>query len=166
MDNVIQTDASLNPGNSGGPLADSQGRVVGINTAVIQPAQGLCFAIPINAAKHILPQLMEHGRVVRGYLGLHARTVPLDRRLARDFDLEQSTAVEIVSVEPDSPAHQAGMQSEDWIVALGERPVTSVDDLHKLLATLPVGVPSTVVLLRNGRRLERFVLPTEYPPLD
>ena len=83
VDNVIQTDAALNPGNSGGPLVDSRGRVIGINTAIIQSAQGICFAIPINAAKHILPQLMQHGRVVRGYLGLHGHNVPIARPLAR-----------------------------------------------------------------------------------
>ena len=166
VDNVIQTDAALNPGNSGGPLVDSHGRVVGINTAVIQPAQGLCFAIPINAAKDILPQLMQHGRVVRGYLGLHARSVPLDRELAQRSSSSQSTAVEVLDVEPDGPAQQAGIESDDLIVALGERPVTSVNDLHKLLTQLPVGVPSAVVLLRRERRLERLVLPSEYPRID
>jgi S1-C subfamily serine protease len=166
VDNVIQTDAALNPGNSGGPLVDSAGKVVGINTAVIQPAQGLCFAIPINAAKHILPQLMQHGRVVRGYLGLHGRSVPLPRQRARRFELEQLAAVEVLDVEPDGPAFQAGIQGEDLIVGLGEQPVTSVDDLHKLLTQLPVGVPAAVVILRGDRRLERFVLPSEYPAYD
>jgi S1-C subfamily serine protease len=166
VDNVIQTDAALNPGNSGGPLVDSHGRVVGINTAVIQPAQGLCFAIPINAAKHILPQLMQHGRVVRGYLGLHARSVPLARHRARRFELDQTEAVEILAVEADGPAAQAGIQSDDLIVSLGDLPVTSVDDLHKLLAQLPVSVPAAVVILRGDRRLERFVLPSEYPAFD
>ena len=88
VDNVIQTDAALNPGNSGGPLLDSRGRVIGINTAIIQSAQGICFAIPINMAKRIVPQLMQHGRVVRGYLGLHGRDVPIARHLARQFGLE------------------------------------------------------------------------------
>jgi len=166
VDNVIQTDAALNPGNSGGPLVDSHGRVVGINTAVIQPAQGLCFAIPINAAKHILPQLMQHGRVVRGYLGLHARSVPLAGHRARRFGLEQTAAVEVLDVEPDGPAAQAGIQSDDFVVTLGDQPVTSVDDLHKLLAQLPVSVPAAVVILRGERRMERFVLPSEYPAYD
>src|SRR5207244_4933441 len=95
VDNVIQTDAALNPGNSGGPLVDSRGRVIGINTAVIQPAQGICFAIPINMAKHIVPQLMAHGRVTRGYLGLSGRSVPVPRDLARRLGLTQETAVEV-----------------------------------------------------------------------
>jgi S1-C subfamily serine protease len=159
VDNVIQTDAALNPGNSGGPLVDAAGRVIGINTAVIQPAQGICFAIPINMARHILPQLMKHGKVVRGYLGLHARTVPLARR----FGLPQASAVEIMAVESGGPAEQAGILEEDVLVALGEQPIASVDDLHKLLTELPVDVPSTVVILRGDRRLERLVLPQEYP---
>jgi S1-C subfamily serine protease len=166
VDKVIQTDAALNPGNSGGPLVDSHGHVIGINTAVIQPAQGICFAIPINAAKHILPQLMQHGRVVRGYLGLHARSVPLARSRARRLETEQTAAVEVLDVEPEGPAAQAGIQSDDMIVSLGEQPVTSVDDLHKLLAQLPVSVPAPVVILRGDRRLERFVLPSEYPSYD
>lgn len=159
VDNVIQTDAALNPGNSGGPLVEAGGQVIGINTAVIQPAQGICFAIPINMARYIMPQIMKHGHVIRGYLGLHARTVPL----ARCHGLAQASAVEVMAVEDGSPADQAGIQEEDLLVSLGEQPVTSVDDLHKLLTELPVGVPAAVVFLRGERRLERLVLPEEYP---
>jgi len=166
VDNVIQTDAALNPGNSGGPLVDSRGAVVGINTAIIHSAQGICFAVPINAAKHILPQLMQHGRVVRGYLGLHGHNVPISKALARHFGLTQDSAVEVVNVETGGPADQAGIDTDDLIVSLGEQQVTSVDDLHKLLTQLPVGVPSSVVILRNQKRLKRFVLPEEYPHWD
>ena len=166
VDNVIQTDAALNPGNSGGPLVDSRGQVIGINTAIIQSAQGICFAIPINAAKHILPQLMQHGRVVRGYLGLHGRSVPLAKSLARLHHLTQESAVEVVAVEKDAPADQAGIEADDLIVALGDEPVTSVDDLHRLLTQLPVGIPNSVIILRGQRRLQRFVLPEEYPHWD
>ncbi len=163
VDNVIQTDAALNPGNSGGPLVDSRARVIGINTAIIAPAQGICFAIPINAAKHILPQLMRHGRVVHGYLGLHGRNVPLRRTLIRRFDLKQSTAVEVVQVETGTPADQAGIRPGDLLVALGDFPVAGVDDLHKLLSQLPVGVPASVVMLRGEQQLQRFIVPGEYP---
>ena len=163
VDNVIQTDAALNPGNSGGPLVDSRGRVIGINTAIIAPAQGICFAIPVNMAKHILPQLMKHGKVVRGYLGLHARNVPLPPALVRRYNLSATTGVEVLSVEEGAPADQAGLQEEDVIVSLEEQPTANVDDLHKLLTTLPVGLPATVTLLRGERRLERMVVPTEYP---
>jgi S1-C subfamily serine protease len=163
VDNVIQTDAALNPGNSGGPLVDSHGRVIGINTAIIQPAQGICFAIPINMAKHILPQLLQHGKVMRGYLGLHGRAVPIPRALARRYDLTQKTGVEVVAVEENGPADQANIMEEDVLIALGDEPATSVDDLHKLLLQLPIGVPATVTLLRGERRLERMVLPAEYP---
>jgi S1-C subfamily serine protease len=163
VDNVIQTDAALNPGNSGGPLVDSRGQVIGINTAVIQPAQGICFAIPINMAKHILPQLMQHGRVVRGYLGLHVRNVPIPQALARRFELVQKTGVEIMAVEENSPADEAGIEVEDIMVALDDEPTASADDLHKLLTRLPVGVPAEVTLLRGERRLRRFVTPGEFP---
>jgi S1-C subfamily serine protease len=166
VDNVIQTDAAINPGNSGGPLVDSRGNVIGINTAIIQSAQGICFAIPINAAKHILPQLMQHGRVVRGYLGLHGHAVPLAKSLARLHLLSQDTAVEVVAVESGGPADQAGIEADDLIVSLGDEQVTSVDDLHRLLTQLPVGIPNSVVLLRGQRRLQRFVLPEEYPHWD
>jgi S1-C subfamily serine protease len=163
VDNVIQTDAALNPGNSGGPLVDSRCQVIGVNTAVIQPAQGICFAIPINMAKHILPQLLQHGRVVRGYLGIHGRGVPIPRALARRFEIAQATGVEVLSVEQDGPAEQAGVLEDDIIVSLGEQPTTSIDDLHKLLMQLPVGVPAPVVMLRGERQLERWVVPNDYP---
>jgi S1-C subfamily serine protease len=163
VDNVIQTDAALNPGNSGGPLVDGKGQVIGINTAVIQPAQGICFAIPINTARDILPQLMQHGRVVRGYLGLHGRVVPIPRHLAREHNLGQKTGVEVVAVEEDGPAADAGLRPEDVVLALNDEPSASVDDLHRQLLRLPVGIPTTITLLRGGRRLVRMVIPTDYP---
>jgi S1-C subfamily serine protease len=163
VDNVIQTDAALNPGNSGGPLVDSRGQVIGINTAIIQPAQGICFAIPINMAKHILPQLLQHGRVVRGYLGIHGRAVPIPRALARRFEVVQQSGVEVLSVESDGPADQAGVLENDIIVSLAEQPTGSIDDLHKLLMQLPVGVPSPLIMLRGERQLERWVVPNDYP---
>jgi len=166
VDNVIQTDAALNPGNSGGPLLDSRGRVIGINTAIIQSAQGICFAIPINMAKRIVPQLMQHGRVVRGYLGLHGRDVPVAGHLARRLELNQKGGVEVVALEPDGPAAQSGMALGDLIVALGDRPISTIDDLQNRLTEIPVGIPTEVVLLRGDRRLARYVVPGEYPSLE
>jgi S1-C subfamily serine protease len=166
VDNVIQTDAALNPGNSGGPLVDGRGQVIGINTAVIRPAQGICFAIPINMAKHILPQLLQHGRVVRGYLGVHGRSVPIPKVIARRFELTQTAGVEIMAVEKGGPADQAGITEEDIVVSLAEKPTASIDDLHKLLVQLPVGVPSPIVILRGDRRLERWVVPDDYPEMQ
>jgi S1-C subfamily serine protease len=163
VDNVIQTDAALNPGNSGGPLVDSRGRVIGINTAIIAPAQGICFAIPANMARDIVPHLLKHGKVLRGYLGLHARTIPLPPARRRRFELTQETAVQVAAIEAGAPADQAGILEDDVIVALGDQPVTSIDDLHRLLTELPIEVPTAVVLLRGERRLERLVLPQEYP---
>src|SRR5262249_44228747 len=127
VDNVIQTDAALNPGNSGGPLVDSRGQVIGINTAVIRPAQGICFAIPINMAKHILPQLLKHGRVVRGYLGVHGRSVPIPKVIARRYDLPQAAGVEIIAVEKGAPADQAGIEEEDIVISLAEKPTATID---------------------------------------
>jgi S1-C subfamily serine protease len=166
VDNVIQTDAALNPGNSGGPLLDSQGRVIGINTAIIQSAQGICFAIPIDMARRIVPQLMQHGRVIRGYLGLHGRDVPIARHLIRRFDLNQESGVEVFGLESNGPAAQAGIAEGDFIVGLADEPITGVDGLQKRLAEIPVGIPAEVVLLRDERRLVRFVVPGEYPSLD
>jgi S1-C subfamily serine protease len=165
VDNIIQTDAALNPGNSGGPLVDSLGRVVGINTAIIQPAQGICFAVPVNTAKTILPQLLKHGRVIRGYLGLHVRQVPVAPETREKFGLTQKTGVEVMMLEEDGPAQNAGLWIEDVIVGFGGQPVTSVDDLQRVLTQHPVGKPEVVVVLREGRRIERTATPAEYPNL-
>lgn len=163
VDNIIQTDAALNPGNSGGPLVDSRGRVIGINTAVIQPAQGICFAVPVNTAKTVLPQLLAHGRVRRGYLGLHARQVPIPPDERRRFELVQKTGVEIVLMEEDGPAQDAGLWIEDVLIGYAGEPVASVDDLHRLLTRLPVGEPQVADLIREGRRITRRVTPRESP---
>jgi S1-C subfamily serine protease len=163
VDNVIQTDAALNPGNSGGPLVDSHGRVIEINTAVIQPAQGICFAVPINTAKTILPQLLKHGRVIRGYLGLHVRQVPVAPELRATFALQQKSGVEILMLEEDGPAQNAGLWIEDIIVGVNSQPVASVDDLLRLLTQLPVGLPTKVAVLREGRLIERTAVLGEYP---
>lgn len=163
VDNVIQTDAALNPGNSGGPLVDSRGRVVGINTAVIQPAQGICFAIPINMAKHILPSLLRHGRVIRGYLGLHGRQVPIPLDLGRRVGIELGSGVEVLALEPGGPADRAGLETEDVIVSFGDESVTSVDDLHKFLTEHPVDKSTTIGIIRDGQRIELNVAPSEYP---
>ena len=165
VENVIQTDAALNPGNSGGPLVDSRCQVIGVNTAVVIPAQGLCFAIPINTAKNILPQLMQHGHVTRGYLGLQARNAPISIAAARLHNLTQKSAILIAGIEPGSPADQAGLLEDDLILGLGDSPTESVDELHKLLTTLPVEIPDTITFLRKDRKLERMILPAPYPDL-
>jgi S1-C subfamily serine protease len=166
VDNVIQTDAALNPGNSGGPLVDSRGHVVGINTAVIQPAQGICFAIPVNMAKHILPSLLRHGRVIRGYLGLHGRQVPIPLEVGRRVGIEMGSGVEILALEPGGPADAARLEIEDVVVSFGDESIGSVDDLHKLLTEHPVGKTVTVGIVREGQRLERTVVPGEYPAVQ
>jgi S1-C subfamily serine protease len=137
--------------------------VIGINTAIIAPAQGICFAIPANMARDIVPHLLKHGKVLRGYLGLHGHMVPVPVSTRRQFALQQESGVQVVAIEPDAPAAQAGILEDDVIVAMGDQPITSVDDLHRLLTELPIEVPTTVVVLRGERRLERFVLPREYP---
>src|SRR5262249_53745027 len=124
---------------------------------------GICFAIPIDMARRILPQLLQHGRVTRGYLGLHGRVVPIPRHLARTLGLGQPTGVEVLALEEDGPAEQAGLEEEDVIIALGDEPAATVDDLHRLLLRLSVGVPATITFLRGERRLQRMVIPADYP---
>src|SRR5262249_30668926 len=135
---------------------------------VIAPAQGICFAIPVNMARHILPQLMRYGKVVRGYLGLHGHDVPVPRALARKFGLDQAqaSAVEVLAVETGGPADAAGLDEGDLIVPLGDAPIPGIDALHKPLMQLPVGQPAEAVLLRGDRRLVRLVVPGEYPDRD
>jgi len=163
VDDVIQTDAALNPGNSGGPLVDARGHVIGVNTAMIMPAQGICFAIAANTASFVMGKLIHEGRIRRAYLGVAGQNVPLHRRVVRYHELSVETGIFVVSVEPDSPAARAGVREGDVIVGFGDKPIAGIDDLHKLLTELPVGIPATIVYLRENRRFERLVVPTDYP---
>ena len=161
IDDVIQTDAALNPGNSGGPLVDSAGRVVGVNTATILPAQGICFAIGINTAKFVASRLLRDGRIRRSYIGVSAQTVPIHRRVVRFYDLPKETGVVALSVEEKSPAQSAGVREGDVIVALEGHPVAGVDDLHRVLTDVRVGVSCSLTVLRRTEKLELKVVPEE-----
>ncbi len=159
IENMIQHAAPLNPGNSGGPLVDSRGRVVGINTAIIAMAQGLGFAVPANTAKWVISEFMSHGRVRRRQLGIQASVVHLPRRLVRELDLLSDHAVEVVAVEPGGPAAVAGVNEGDLLVALQGRIVTGVDDIHRLLTMLPIDQPLTLTVVRGTSQVELEVEP-------
>jgi S1-C subfamily serine protease len=161
IDDVIQTDAALNPGNSGGPLVDSAGRVVGVNTATILPAQGICFAIGINTAKFVASRLLRDGRLRRSYIGVSAQTVPVHRRVVRFYDLPKEMGVVVLGVEENSPAKRAGLREGDIIVALEGQPVAGVDDLHRVLTDVRVGVSCSLTVLRWTEKLEMKVVPEE-----
>jgi S1-C subfamily serine protease len=161
IEDVIQTDAALNPGNSGGPLVNSRGEVIGVNTAIIQAARGICFAIAINTAKLIAARLIRDGRVRRSYVGIAGQTVPLLTRVVRYFGLAAETAVFVVAVEPASPAQRAGLKEGDLIVAFGELPVRGIDDLLRLLTEDRVGVAVPLTVIRGTERHELALTPTE-----
>ena len=164
MDNVIQTDAALNPGNSGGPLLNSRGEVVGVNTAVILPAQGLSFAVGISTARWVIPLLLKEGRVRRSMLGLGVQNAPVLRRVVRHHGLLHDSGVLVIHVEPRGPAARAGLREGDVIVALDNHPVSSVDDLHRRLSGDAVGHALTLALLRGGvQKLEVSITPDESP---
>jgi S1-C subfamily serine protease len=159
MDDVIQTDAALNPGNSGGPLVTSRGDVIGINTATIRPAQGICFAIASNTARFVAARLLRDGRIRRGYLGVAGQNVPIPRAIARANRLAVASGVFVTSVEPGSPAATAGLRDGDVVVASGKTPVSGVDDLHVLLTEERIGHPMPLTVLRSGGRQEIEVVP-------
>ena len=161
IENIIQHTAPLNPGNSGGPLVDSRGHVVGINTAIIAQAQGIGFAIPASTANWVLAQLMRHGRVRRGNLGIMARERPLDRKLVRFHHLEKAQAIEIVAVEPHGAAARAGIIPGDLLIAINQRTVTRVDDVQRIISEWPVGQPVIVEILRRLHRYKIRVTPLE-----
>ena len=162
IDNVIQTDVALNPGNSGGPLVDSGGRVVGINSAIFAIAQGISFAIPIDTAIRIIPQLLAHGRVRRPYLGFGGQSRPLDRRIARALGLTNVRAVEVISVEPSTPA-ALELRAGDVLVAIDRVVVEDVDDVHRELLARPIDVPLTLRVLRQGALHDVTLVPIESP---
>jgi len=161
IDNIIQTDAALNPGNSGGPLVNSAGEVVGVNTAMIRPAQGICFAIASNTAKLVAGWLIRDGRIRRGYIGVAGQNVPIHRRIVRFYGLPLETGVLVVSVEKKSPAERAGLRESDLIVAFNDQPIGSVHDLHKVLVGEQIGVSATLTVIRHTEKLELPILPAE-----
>jgi S1-C subfamily serine protease len=149
IDNVIQTDAALNPGNSGGPLVTSRGDVIGVNTAVIVPAQGICFAIGINTATFVAGRLIKDGRIKRGYIGVAGQNVPLLRRLIRRHTLPVTSGILVLSVEPNSPAQRAGVRPGDVLIGYAGRTVADIDALHRLLVEEQVGIPAPLMVLRG-----------------
>jgi S1-C subfamily serine protease len=163
MDSIIQTDAALNPGNSGGPLVNSRGEVIGVNTAVILPAQGLCFAIAINTAKYIAGWLIKDGVIHRAFLGVGGQTTKMLRRVVRHFNLPMESAMLVLSVEPGSPASRAGLREGDLIVDFNGHPIGGVDDLHKQLTGAQVGVRSVLTVIRHTEKLQIEVVPEESP---
>lgn len=164
VDNVIQTDAALNPGNSGGPLLDSRGRVIGVNTAIIPGAQAICFAVAVNAAKWVVTQIFRHGRVRRAHLGLACSTVPISRRVARFLQVEQASALRVGTVTPGSAAARAGIRPDDLLVGIDGAPVRAPDDLQRLLDESRIGRSCVLRVLRGGESLYVQVTPTELPP--
>lgn len=164
IDNVIQTDAALNPGNSGGPLVTARGEVIGVNTAVIRPAQGICFATASNTATFVAGRLIKDGRVKRSYLGVAGQNVPLHRRIVRLLNLSVESGVLVVTVEPNSPAARAGVRAQDVIVGCDDHAIGGIDDLHKLLTEERAGVRSEFTLIRNGDRMVLGIVPAESTP--
>jgi len=161
MDAVIQTDAALNPGNSGGPLVNSRGEVIGVNTAMILPAQGISFATSIDTAKFVASRLIRDGKVSRSYIGLAGQNVPLPRRIVRYYDLAVESGILIVSFEANSPARNAGLREGDIIIGLDEHPIAGIDDLHRLLTEDRIGHKSSLLVIRNTDRLSLAVIPEE-----
>jgi S1-C subfamily serine protease len=164
IEDVIQTDAALNPGNSGGPLVSSRAEVIGINTAVIMGAQGICFAVASNTANHVLSEIIMHGRVRRGYVGVAAQTVPVPRRHAIAAGIENRFGAMLSAVEKDGPAGRAGLMSHDLVVRLDGEPVTGVDDMIRLLDRNRIGKPVAIEVLRLGRLRTFEAVPTERAP--
>jgi S1-C subfamily serine protease len=161
IDNIIQTDAALNPGNSGGPLINSAGEVIGVNTAMIRPAQGICFAIASNTARFVAGWLIKDGKIRRSYIGVAGQNVPLHRRVVRYYNLPVETGVLVVSVEKNSPAQQAGLIPGDLIVAFNGTPISSVHDLHKILMGDQIGVPGELTVIRHTEKLTLPIVPAE-----
>jgi S1-C subfamily serine protease len=161
IENVIQHTAPVNPGTSGGPLVNSRGEVVGITTAIIAATQGIAFAIPAGTASWVVSQLLAHGRVRRGYLGIAAILHPLDTRLMRLHRLSKDYAVEVISVDPDGPAAQAGIRLGDLVIAIGGHEVASIDDLHRFLTEWPFGSKVAITVIRGMEKMHLLIVPVE-----
>jgi S1-C subfamily serine protease len=163
MDDIIQTDAALNPGNSGGPLVNSRGEVIGVNTAVISGAQGLCFAIAANTAQFVVGRLIRDGRIRRSYMGVAGQNTPLARQLVRFYGLPIASGILVVTIEPDSPASKSLLREGDIIVALDGHDVAGIDQLHRLLTEDRIGRKTAMTVIRRTAKLEIDVTPAESP---
>jgi S1-C subfamily serine protease len=161
IDNVIQTDAALNPGNSGGPLVNARGEVIGVNTAIILPAQGICFAIASNTAEFVAAWLIKEGRIRRSWIGVVGQNVPIHRRVVVFHRLAAEHGVLVSGIEPGSPASRAGLRQGDVIVAFAGEPVSGIDELHRHLVAKVIGVPSLVTIIRHTEKLDLVVTPEE-----
>jgi S1-C subfamily serine protease len=164
IDDVVQTDAALNPGNSGGPLVNTHGEVIGVNTAMIRPAQGICFAVAMRTASFVVSRLIHDGRLRRSYIGVGGQDVPLLRKVVRFFDLPIESGVMVISVEPDSPGAHAGLRDGDIVLRFGETWIKGIDDLHRLLTEEQVGKPVDLMIMRGRERQTLSLKPGENPP--
>jgi len=161
INDIVQTDAALNPGNSGGPLVNFRGEAIGVNTAVIPEAQGICLAVSSDTASWVAEGLIKDGRIRRAYLGVAGQRVALPSRLMKEHGLARETGMMIMGVDPGSPGRGAGLRERDVVVAFNGQPVSGVDDLHKILATHGVGVKSVLTVLRGGKKVELEIVPDE-----
>lgn len=161
IDNVIQTDAALNPGNSGGPLVNSRGEVIGVNTAAILPAQNICFATAINTAKFVAGKLIKDGKIKRSFIGIAGQNIPIHRRIIRFYNLPVEKGILLTSVERNSPAQKAGLSEGDIIIGFNHQPVSGIDDLHKQLTDTQVGKESNIKILRRTEIIDLEIIPSE-----
>jgi S1-C subfamily serine protease len=166
IDNIIQTDAALNPGNSGGPLVNSRGEVIGVNTAVILPAQGICFAIASNTAKFVAAWLIKERRIRRSWIGVAGQNVPIHPRVVRFHRLPMNRGVLVVGLEPNSPARRAGLREGDILVAFKGEPVSEIDELHCHLVATAIGIPTPLTLIRHTEKIQLTVTPEELAPAN
>jgi S1-C subfamily serine protease len=166
IDDVIQTDAALNPGNSGGPLVSSRGEVIGVNTAIILSAQGICFAIAVNTAKFVAARLIRDGRIRRSFLGVAGQNVAIPRSLARRLNMATASGVLVLSAEKDSPAQKAGLLEGDVIIAMDGEAIKGVDDLHTHLTDGKIGVQSELTIIRRSAKIMVPVVPAEIRPVN
>jgi S1-C subfamily serine protease len=164
IDDVVQTDAALNPGNSGGPLVDAQGAVIGVNTAIIRGAQGICFAIAVDTAEFVASRLIREGRVRRSVLGLGGQNLPIRRQVVRFHGLTVESGVLVLAVEEGGPADRAGVRERDVVIALDDRPVAGIDDLHRALGADRVGIAGTITVIRRAEKLTLPITPAEAEP--
>ncbi|HWY74044.1 MAG TPA: PDZ domain-containing protein, partial [Verrucomicrobiae bacterium] len=164
IDNVIQTDAALNPGNSGGPLVNSLGEIIGVNTAIILPAQGICFAIASSTAEFVAAWLIKEGKIRRSWIGVAGQTVPIHRRVVRFHRLAADQGVLVAGIEPGSPAGRAGLREADVIVAFEGEPVSGIDELLRHLVAKLIGIPSSITVIRHTEKLDLIITPEELAP--